>query len=81
MTIQRKPKPATKEAAAQAFIDGDNPEIPNPSNKPKARAIKKPVALRFDGDLLAKIDAAARTKGISRNAWISFMCAMGLENE
>lgn len=81
MTIQRKPKVDTKETAAQAFIDGDNSQIPKPSNAPKARAVKKPVALRFDGDLLARIDAAAVSKGISRNAWISYMCAEALENE
>ncbi len=80
MTIQRKPKAKTDDAAAQAFIGGDT-QSPQPSNEPKARAIKKPVALRFDADLLERIDAAARARGMSRNALISYWCADGLKDE
>ena len=78
MAIQRKLKTEEKEAAAQAFIGGDNPQIPT---KPKARAIKKPVALRFDPEQLIRIDAAAAANGVSRNAWIAIQCAKGLKDE
>lgn len=84
MAIARRPKQKTDDNAAQEFIDGGNSahsHTPKPSSKPKARAVKKPVALRFDGDLLARIDAAAASRGISRNAWISWQCAEGLKDE
>lgn len=83
MAIQRKPKSNDNEKVAQEFIDGGStPHTPSkPSSEPKARAVKKPVALRFDTDLLARIDAAAAGRGISRNAWISWQCAEGLKDE
>ncbi len=45
------------------------------------RAAKVPVALRFDGDLLARIDAVAVKRGMSRNALISYWCSRALEAE
>src|SRR3546814_5460141 len=80
MAIARKPNSKPKspmdEAAADAFIAG--------AAKPKAEPIateadeagqgaeprKSPVMLRFDRALLAKVDAAAKRRGISRSAWI-----------
>src|SRR3546814_9481623 len=82
MAIARKPNSKPKspmdEAAADAFIAG--------AAKPKAEPIateadeagqgaeprKSPVMLRFDRALLAKVDAAAKRRGISRSAWIQF---------
>src|SRR3546814_1399139 len=72
------PKSPMDEAAADAFIAG--------AAKPKAEPIateadeagqgaeprKSPVMLRFDRALLAKVDAAAKRRGISRSAWIQF---------
>jgi uncharacterized protein (DUF4415 family) len=84
MSLQRKPKSKTDDKAANEFISGSGvaPSLPAvPANEPKPKAIKKPVALRFDADLLAKIDAAAAARGMSRNAWISYNCAEGLKNE
>ncbi len=84
MALQRKPKKIDTEAAATAFIEGKPVPIIEPNViKPSkiAKAVKKPVALRFDTELLSKIDQAATEKGISRNAWISYMCAVGLEKE
>ena len=72
MAIQRKSK--SQEKDAQAFIEAATPTMKN-------RSIKKPVALRFDEPLLEKIDAAARMRGISRNAWISWQCAEGLKDD
>lgn len=42
---------------------------------------KVPVALRFNADLLAKIDAMAKKRGMSRNAIISYWCSRALEME
>jgi hypothetical protein len=77
MTVQRKPKGGTNEIdvkAAEQFISGAAPATPA---KPK----KVPVALRFDGDLLAAIDAMAARRGMSRNAIISYWCSKGVESE
>src|SRR3546814_19863306 len=82
MAIARKPNSKPKspmdEAAADAFIAG--------AAKPKAEPIateadeagqgaeprKSPVMLRFARALLAKVDAAAKRRGISRSARIQF---------
>jgi predicted HicB family RNase H-like nuclease len=80
MAVQKRVKSnqtAQAEKDAQAFIGGGDAK-PAPV---AAKAAKKPVALRFDSDLLARIDAAAAARGISRNAWISWQCAEGLKNE
>src|SRR3546814_7718448 len=89
MAIARKPNSKPKspmdEAAADAFIAG--------AAKPKAEPIateadeagqgaeprKSPVMLRFDRALLAKVDAAATRRGISRSAWIQFTVSRALD--
>src|SRR3546814_5246939 len=72
-------------AAADAFIAG--------AAKPKVEPIateadeagqgaeprKSPVMLRFDRALLAKVDAAAKRRGISRSAWIQFTVSRALD--
>ena len=40
---------------------------------------KSPVMLRFDRALLAKVDAAAKRRGISRSAWIQFTVSRALD--
>jgi hypothetical protein len=45
------------------------------------RAIKVPVALRFNADLLAQIDKVALRRGMSRNAIISYWCSRAVEAE
>jgi hypothetical protein len=37
------------------------------------------VTMRFDGDLLARVDAAARRQGISRTAWLHVAASKALE--
>src|SRR3546814_16213984 len=89
MAIARKPNSKPKspmdEAAADAFIAG--------AAKPKAEPIateadeagqgaeprKSPVMLRFARALLAKVDAAAKLRGISRSAWIQFTVSRALD--
>src|SRR3546814_1060025 len=89
MAIARKPNSKPKspmdEAAADAFIAG--------AAKPKAEPIateadeagqgaeprKSPVMLRFDRALLAKVDAAAKRRGISRSAWIQVTVSRALD--
>ena len=37
--------------------------------------------LRFNGDLLRRVDTAARRRGISRSAWIAFKVSEALDAE
>lgn len=79
-----KPRPPVDDAAADAFIAG--------AAKPEAAPIaadaeagegaeprKSPVMLRFDRALLAKVDTAAKRRGISRSAWIQFTVSRALD--
>lgn len=45
------------------------------------RAVKVPVALRFNADLLTQIDRVALRRGMSRNALISYWCSRAVEAE
>lgn len=77
MAVQRKPKSNTNDIdirAAERFISGASASAPSKSKK-------VPVALRFDPDLLAAIDAMAARRGTSRNAIISYWCSKGVESE
>ena len=77
MAVQRKPKSDTNDIdveAAQRFISGASAPAPS-------KLKKVPVALRFDSDLLAAIDAMASRRGMSRNAIISYWCSKGVESE
>ena len=81
MVVQRKPKNDTNDIdikAAEKFIQGAS--SPAPVGAP-TRSKKTPVALRFDADLLAAIDAMASRRGMSRNAIISYWCSKGVESE
>ena len=78
MAVQRKPKNDTGDIdikAAEEFISGAT------ISPPPVKAKKVPVALRFDADLLATIDAMASRRGTSRNAIISYWCSKGVESE
>lgn len=77
MAVQRKPKHDTSdidETAAMKFVDGAGRTIP-------MKGKKVPVALRFDENLLAQIDAMAVRRGMSRNGIISYWCSKGVESE
>ena len=81
MAVQRKPKNDTNTIdvkAAERFISGASD--PAPTLFP-AKTKKVPVALRFDPDLLAAIDAMAARRGMSRNSIISYWCSKGVESE
>lgn len=54
------------------------PQAPQPAPQ---RAVKVPVALRFNADLLEQIDKVALRRGMSRNALISYWCSRAVEAE
>jgi hypothetical protein len=63
------------EKAAEAFISGAEGE----SQVKETR--KVPVLVRFDRDMLKRVDGAAKRRGVSRSAWIHFMVSRSLEQE
>lgn len=77
MTIGKKPKRQQRatdpERAAEHFIAA--------ADKPPAEARKAMVTLRFDADLLGRIDAAAKRRGVSRSAWIQYNLSRLLEQD
>ena len=77
MAIAKKPnrqQPATTaEQAANRFIEA--------AAKPTARARRAPTTLRFDPELLVRIDTAAKRRGISRSAWIQYTLSRALDEE
>jgi len=80
MAIQKRPKrnqDTVDTKSAEAFVDGAISEMSPPPKKAK----KIPVALRFDETLLRNIDATAARRGMSRNAFVSYWCSKGVEQE
>jgi hypothetical protein len=75
MAIAQMPrrKPATSEAAAERFIEGAG------ARAPVTR--RKPAMIRFDAVLLARVDRAAKRRGISRSAWVAFTLSKALDAE
>jgi hypothetical protein len=63
------------ERAAEAFIAGAE-EAP-----PAKRPNKIPILVRFDRDLLERVDRAAKRRGISRSGWVHYQISRALEEE
>jgi hypothetical protein len=82
MAIAKKPKRQQtdialprQEKAAEEFIAGaDQPDTTTSEDKRKV-----PVMMRFDRDVLTRVDAAAKRRGISRSAWIQFTVSRALD--
>jgi hypothetical protein len=73
----RNPPPditPAQERAAEAFITGADAE-------PLPRATKIPILVRFDRDLLRRVDQAARRRGLSRSGWIHYQISLALDAE
>jgi predicted HicB family RNase H-like nuclease len=76
MAIAKKPNRKLtdrSEKEASRFIEG--------AGKEPKRALRQPTTLRFDPDLLKRIDKAARRRGISRSAWIQYTLSRALDEE
>lgn len=59
-----------------AFISGANAET---TKKPATDSKKTPAIIRFNADLLSRIDAAAAQRGVSRAAWINTVASRALD--
>jgi hypothetical protein len=79
MVVTRMPdrkRPLHKEEARAArFIKGA-------AAAPPASGVKRtPAMIRFDAELLARVDKAARRRGVSRSAWVAFTLSKALDDE
>jgi predicted HicB family RNase H-like nuclease len=80
MAIAKKPgsKQITStppsDAQAETFILGANKTAPAEEDAKKA-----PVMIRFDPDLLKRVDSAAKRRGVSRSAWVQFTLSRALD--
>jgi hypothetical protein len=72
MTIKMPHIVGPADRRASAFIAGAGAARPEPVVEQAAKFV---VNMRFDSELLAKIDAAARKHGISRTAWLHVAAA------
>jgi hypothetical protein len=75
MAIAKKPERHridTSEKAADRFIAGA-------SEVKTSHRGKFATTLRFDSSLLARIDAAAKRRGVSRSAWIQYTLSRALD--
>jgi len=85
MPVAKHPQDTGKrqedESAAEAFIAGAEKKLPAPvpmtSTPPRTR--KERVMTQFDAEVLARVDVAAKRRGISRSAWIQFMVSRALD--
>jgi predicted HicB family RNase H-like nuclease len=69
-------KPSSAEAKAEAFISGAGLKTASPQRpEPQAQPEKIVVNMRFDPALLARVDVAAKKRGISRTAWMHWAAA------
>jgi hypothetical protein len=63
------------ERTAEAFITGAE------ESTPVTPAKKVPILVRFDRELLARVDRAAKRRGISRSGWVHYQISRALEAE
>ncbi len=82
----RKPTP-NQEAAAAKFIEGASTPLRIGMAAVSATAVvvpgvrRTPAMIRFDAVLLARVDHAARRRGVSRSAWVAFTLSKALDDE
>jgi len=84
MAIAKKPAKqndqvhSKKEEQANAFIE--EALRPNEIKEEETRQNKIPITMRFDVNLLKKIDAASRNRGVSRSSWIHYVISKAIES-
>jgi predicted HicB family RNase H-like nuclease len=77
MAIAKKPQRHHKDTAektAERFIASASSD-----ETALSREGKVATTLRFDPNLLARIDAAAKRRGVSRSAWIQYTLSRALD--
>jgi hypothetical protein len=81
MTITKRPKQHTSEsileenAKASSFIESAGNLL-----QKSVRQNRIPIMLRFDAELLKKVDESSHRRGISRSSWIQYVISRALDN-
>jgi predicted HicB family RNase H-like nuclease len=82
MAITKRPKsnqspPPSKsdDRKAEAFISGAGGQ----ATREEKPAKKVPVMMRFDPEVLRRVDRAAKHRGVSRSAWIQYTLSRALD--
>ena len=70
----RVPPSDEREREIEAFITGGGK---HPEPEPEAKRTR--VMMRFDPDLLRRVDAAARRRGVTRTAWLHMVASRALD--
>ena len=63
--------------AVEAFIA----KAGKPSQPPEEEGRRVPVTMRYDPDVLKRVDAAAKRLGVSRSAYVHFALSRSLDLE
>ncbi len=75
-------KPPSNQAQIENFIRGGAPAAPAPAAaSPEEKEGRKAVILRLPPALLERIDKAAKRRGVSRAAWMTFTLSRALDEE
>jgi hypothetical protein len=72
-----------RRGAAAKFIEGASSgvQIVPPADEIAAGSKRNPAMIRFDTALLARVDKAAKRRGVSRSAWVAFTLSKALDDE
>ena len=90
MAIARKPgsnpAPANEDAAEQFIARAGaapaaHAQLQGAEADTGGTSHRKPAMVRFDPELLARVDRAAKRRGVSRSAWIQFTLSKALDDE
>jgi len=87
MAIARKPgnKPTPdRDTAAERFISAagaPQSDVAAPTSVADGQGRRRPAMIRFAPDLLARVDRAARRRGVSRSAWVQYTLSKALDKE
>ena len=88
MAIAKRPKSSGKRVSSldeqerriETFISGaQSREAAEPDSQTEAKRAR--VMMRFDPALLARIDTAAKHRGVSRTAWLHMIASRALDND
>ncbi len=74
-------KPSSNQAEIENFIRGGAPAVPAATPAPADDEKRKAAILRFPPEILARVDKAAKRRGVSRSGWLMFIISKALDEE
>lgn len=83
--IARKPQGNAQttpgDDSASRFISGAGQRAAATAPAQEEAKGRVPAMIRFDAQLLGRIDAAAKRRGISRSAWVQYTLSQALDDQ